>query len=54
MQVAEKALARIPVKIGKAGEEQEVYLYRGEVANYAIRMQESRLDYSPKSLRLTM
>jgi hypothetical protein len=27
----EKALPRIPVKIGKVGEEREVYLYRGEV-----------------------
>jgi hypothetical protein len=26
------------VKIGKAGEEQEVYLYRGEVVNNAIKM----------------
>jgi phage terminase small subunit len=34
----EKALARIPVKIGKVGEEREVYLYRGEVVNNVIKM----------------
>jgi hypothetical protein len=35
---AEKALGRKPVKIGKAGEEREVYVYRGDVANTAIRL----------------
>ena len=30
---AEKALGRKPVKIGKLGEEREVFVYRGDVAN---------------------
>jgi hypothetical protein len=35
---AEKALGRKPVKIGKLGEEREVFVYRGDVANTAIRL----------------
>ena len=38
LENAEKALGRKPVKIGKAGEEREVYVYRGDVANTAIRL----------------
>ncbi len=33
-----KALGRIPVKVGKEGDEKSVYLYEGAVANQAIRM----------------
>jgi phage terminase small subunit len=38
LENAEKALGRKPVKIGKAGEEREVFVYRGDVANTAIRL----------------
>ena len=38
LENVEKALGRRPVKIGKAGEQREVFLYRGEVANNAIRL----------------
>jgi hypothetical protein len=31
-------LGRKPVKIGKVGEESEVYVYRGDVANHALRL----------------
>lgn len=34
----EKALGRRPVKIGKADEVREVYVYRGDVANRAIQL----------------
>jgi hypothetical protein len=34
----EMALSHVPVKIGKVGEEREVYLYRGEVADNAIKL----------------
>jgi hypothetical protein len=35
---AEKALGRRPVKIGSNGHAKETYVYRGEVANQAIRL----------------
>jgi hypothetical protein len=38
---AEKALGRMPVKIGK--EATEIYVYRGDVANRALQMLGSEL-----------
>jgi len=35
---AEKALGRKPVKIGSNGEAKDVFVYRGDVANTAIRL----------------
>jgi phage terminase small subunit len=34
----EKALGRRPVKIGSNGEEKDVFVYRGDVANNALKM----------------
>jgi hypothetical protein len=47
----EKALGRRPVKIGAAGE--EVYLYRGDVANAAIRMAGSELGLFTERKEIT-
>jgi hypothetical protein len=38
LENAQKALGRIPVKMGRVGEEKEIYVYRGDVANRAIQM----------------